>query len=120
MIWAMPVDPITSAIVGSIIGSAVQGVLAPAPVEPAVGIVRMLPVESRQGVMAPPGQGQVQIDGRNYLLSPAAVFRNDLNMIIPPMLVQSPVRVRYTIDPAGTVDRVWILSAAERHLQQHR
>lgn len=116
----MPLDPITSAIVGSIIGTAVQGVLTPAPPEPAVGIVRMLPVESKQGVMAPPGQGQVQIDGRTYLLAPGVVFRNDLNMIIPPMLVQAPVKVRYTIDPAGTIDRVWILSSAEKHFQLQR
>lgn len=116
----MPLDPITSAIVSSVIGSAVQGMLAPAPVEPPTGIFRMLPIESRQGMMAPPWQGQVQIDGQIYLLAPGVVFRNDLNMIIPPMMVQSPVKVRYTIDQVGTVDRVWILSGAEAHFQYPR
>ncbi|MDP1651245.1 MAG: hypothetical protein Q8L56_00815 [Rhodocyclaceae bacterium] len=116
----MPLDPLTSAIVSTVIGSAVQGILTPAPMEPATGIFRMLPVESRQGVMAPPWQGQVQIDGQTYLLAPAVVFRNDLNMIIPPMMVQSPVKVRFTIDQAGTVDRVWILSGAEVHFQYYR
>ena len=116
----MPLDPLTSAIVSSVIGSAVQGMLSPEPPEPAVGIIRMLPAESKNGVMTPPWQGQVQINGHTYLLAPAVVFRNDLNMIIPPMLVQSPVKVRYTIDPIGTVDRVWILSGAEAHLQTNR
>ncbi len=116
----MPLDPLTSAIVSTVIGSAVQGIMAPPPMEPATGIFRMLPVESRQGVMAPPWQGQVQIDGQTYTLAPAVVFRNDLNMIIPPMMVQSPVKVRYTFDQAGTVDRVWILSGAEAHFQYSR
>lgn len=109
-------DPITSAIVGSVIGSAVEGLLTPAPPPPAVGIVRVLPIESRVGVMSPPWQNQVQIDGQVLLLSPGVVIRNDMNMIVPPMLVQSPVRVRYLTDPFGAVQRVWILSAAESQL----
>lgn len=115
----MPLDPISSAIVSSIIGSAVQGILAPAPVEPAVGIIRALPIESKPGVMNPPWEGQVQISGLTLPLSSAAVIRNDLNMVVPPMFVQAPVKVRYTTDLAGAVNRVWILSAAERQLPEN-
>jgi hypothetical protein len=109
-------DPITSAIVGSIIGSAVQGLMTPEPTAPAMGIVRNLPTESKTGVMTPPWNGQVQINGETYLLSPGVVIRNELNMAIPPPMVQSRVPVRYQIDAFGAVYRVWILSAAEATL----
>lgn len=116
----MPVDPITSAIVGSIIGSAVQGLLTPTPTAPAMGIVRTLPMESKRGVMSPPLNGQVQIDGQSYLLSPGVVIRNEYNMAIPPMMMQTPVAVRYQTDAMGAVHRVWILSAAEANLAINR
>lgn len=113
-------DPITSAIVSSIIGSTVQGLLAPAPSVPAAGIVRNLPMESKRGVMTPPWNGQVLIDGQTYLLSPGVVIRNELNMAIPPMMVQAPAPVRYQTDAMGAVYRVWILSAAEATLAENR
>jgi hypothetical protein len=113
-------DPITSAIVGSLIGSAVQGMLAPAPSVPAAGIIRNLPMESKRGVMTPPWNGQVLIDGKTHLLSPGVVIRNELNMAIPPMLVQATAPVRYQTDAFGAVTRVWILSAAEATLADNR
>jgi len=116
----MPVDPLVSAIVSSIISSVVEGALAPPPQEPAMGIVRMLPEESRKGEMLPPAQWEVQIDGKTYQLSPGAQFRNELNMIIPPTMVQEPVRVRFITDFSGAVHRVWILSAAEARLPENR
>lgn len=117
---AMPVDPITSAIVSSIIGSAVQGLLAPPPAAPAMGMVRILPMESKRGVMHPPVNGQTQIDGQLYLLSPGVVIRNEYNMAIPPLMLQAPVPVRYQTDALGAVYRVWILSAAEAQLAENR
>lgn len=117
MIEAM--DPITSAIVGSIIGSAVQGLLTP-PVVPATGIIRALPTESKKGMMNPPWNGQAQIDGQIYLLSPGVVIRNELNMAIPPMMMQAPAPVRYQTDSFGAVYRVWILSTAEATLAENR
>jgi hypothetical protein len=113
-------DPITSAIVGSIIGSAVQGMLAPEPTAPAMGIVRTLPTESKKGVMTPPWNGQVQIDGQTYLLSPGVVIRNEMNMAVPPPMVQARVPVRYQTDAMGAVYRIWILSAAEASLAENR
>jgi len=116
----VPLDPVTSAIVGSIIGSAVEGLLAPAPLPPASGIVRALPVEAQYGLMTPPWNGQVQIDGQTRAVSPGLVIRNEFNQIVPPMMMQAPARVRYQIDANGFVYRVWILSAAEVQLAGQR
>lgn len=120
MIGAMPVDPITSAIVSSIIGSAVQGLLTPEPSGPAMGIIRNLPAESKLGVMNPPWNGQVQIDGQIYLLSPGVVIRNEHNMAIPPPMVRERAPVRFQTDAMGAVNRIWILSPAEAHLAENR
>lgn len=116
----MPLDPITSAIIGSVIGSVVEGVFAPVPVEPAMGIVRMLPEESKFGEMLPPAQWQVQINGQTYPLSPGVQIRNELNMIILPTMVQTPVKVRFTTDFSGAVHRVWILSTEEAREPENR
>ncbi|MBS3935040.1 MAG: hypothetical protein KGZ43_02610 [Sulfuritalea sp.] len=116
----MPVDPVTSAIVGTLIGAAVQGLMAPAPAPPVTGIVRHLPQEAARGMMQPPAYGQVRIDGRTFLLSPAVVIRNEINLAIPSAMVQAPVPVRFQTDTMGAVFRVWILSAAELGLAENR
>jgi hypothetical protein len=112
----MPLDPITSAIVSSIISSVVEGILTPAPVEPAMGIIRNLPSESMIGDMLVPQDGQVRISGKTYPLSPGVVVRNEFNMMIPSMMVQAPAKVRFMTDTMGFVHRIWILSAAEAQL----
>jgi hypothetical protein len=116
----MPVDPLVSAIVSSIISSVVEGAFTPPPQEPAMGIIRTLPEESRKGRMLPPAHWEVQIDGKTYPLSPGVQFRNELNMLILPNMVQGPVRVRYLTDFSGAVYRVWILSTAEARLPENR
>jgi hypothetical protein len=113
-------DPITAAILGSIIGSVVDGVTAPQRVEPAVAMVRMLPEDSKVGQMLPPNRGQVQIDGTSYPLAPGVQIRNELNMIILPTMVLAPVKVRYTTDFLGAIQRVWILSSTEASLSVNR
>lgn len=121
MISSSLMDPILSAIVASIIGSAIEGVLAPAPQAPPVpGIVRTLPETAQMGDMLPPAQWQVQIDGRTYPLSPGVQFRNELNMIVMPAMIQQPARVRFLTDASGAVHRVWMLSAAEARLPENR
>jgi hypothetical protein len=113
----MPLDPITSAIISSVISSVVEGALTPAPVEPATGIVRILPEETKVGKMLPPTRwGEVQIDGKTYTLSPGVQIRNELNMFILPTMLQAPAKVRYQTDFTGAVYRVWILSPAEASL----
>ncbi|MDP1526999.1 MAG: hypothetical protein Q8M20_14395 [Rhodocyclaceae bacterium] len=113
-------DPITAAIVSSIIGSVIEGALAPTPPEPVMGIVRMLPEEARIGNMLPPAQWQVQIDGKTYPLSHGAQIRNELNMMILPTMVEQPAKVRYLLDYSGAVYRIWILSSAEARLSEQR
>lgn len=113
-------DPITAAIVSSIIGSVVEGALTPTPPEPATGIIRMLPEEARFGKMLPPVQWQVQIDGKTYPLSPGVRIRNELNMMILPTMIEQPVKVRYLVDFSGSVHRIWILSGAEARLSEQR
>jgi hypothetical protein len=56
---SMPLDPISAAIVGSLIGSAVESALTPAAPQPVTGMVRNLPVEAKRGVMSAPVNGQV-------------------------------------------------------------
>jgi hypothetical protein len=113
-------DPLTAAIVGSVISTAAQGLLTPAPEEPAMGLVRTLPDGSKIGVMQPVLQGQVKIDGKTYPLSPGAQIRNESNLIVFPTMVQSAVRVRFQLDYTGAVHRVWILSSAEVRLPENR
>ncbi|MDO9242884.1 MAG: hypothetical protein Q7U32_03650 [Rhodocyclaceae bacterium] len=106
-------DPLTAAIVGSVLSSAVEGLLTPAPDLAPQGIMRVLPAESQQGVLRTLGQGQVRIDSKTYPLSPGAQIRDASNMIVFPTMVPTPARVRYQLDFSGAVHRVWILSAAE-------
>lgn len=113
-------DPITAAIIGSVIGSIVDGVGTPPAVGPTVAMVRTIPEDAKIGVMSPPVQWQVQIGGTTYPLSVGAQIRNELNMIILPTMVQTPVKVRYTTDITGAVVRVWILSSTEASLQVNR
>ncbi len=117
----MPGEAIVGAIVSTIISSVVEGILAPSPELPGVGIVRALPQETRKGVMtASPDLGQIVIDGKQMQLSPGAQIRNELNMIIMPSMVSRPAKVRYMVDLAGSVYRVWILSATEVTLPENR
>jgi len=114
-------DPITSAIISSVIGAAIEQVLMPPPPEPAYGIVRMLPDEAKTGEMLPPTAFmQVQIDGKVLPMSPGVQIRNELNMLVLPTMVEQPVKVRYLTDYSGAVYRIWILSSAEARLPENR
>jgi len=81
-----------------------------------MGMIRTLPAESKYGEMLPPQDGQVKIGGKTYVLSPGAVVLNEYNMMMPPLMVQAPVKVRFMTDTMGFVYRVWILSATEAQL----
>ena len=116
----MPVDPITSAIVSSVIGTAIQGALTPEPTAPMSGLVRELPESTLKGLMQPPLRGQVRIDGKTYYLAPAVQVRNDMNMLVFPEMILERVKVRYAIDYMGAVNRIWILSSAEAALPENR
>jgi len=108
-------DPIASALIGSIINAIVDSAAAvPPPVVPTpIGVVRALPAEAKRGWMQPYGFGEVIIDGKTYRLSPATQVRNGENMIVMPGMIRERVMVKYTLDPMGAVQRIWILTPAE-------
>lgn len=118
--YPMAGEAIVSAIVSSIIGSTVEGMLAPPPESPGVGVLRALPEETRKGTLSLAQIGQVIIDGKPMPLSPGAQIRNELNMLILPTMISRPVKVRYMVDWAGFVYRIWILSATEVSLPENR
>jgi hypothetical protein len=112
----MPLDPITSAIVSSVIGSAVQEIAnAPGPSSPvpAVGIPRILPEDTKKGelMVASPTSGS--IDGQPVALAPGVQIRDPFNMLVLPGMIQRAVPVRYQMDVSGAVAKVWILSQQE-------
>ena len=115
----MPLPPLIPAIIGSIIESAAEQMInrpTPPPVVPAgpvVGMLRTLPANSLIGVMEPPSLGVVQISGQTLSLSPAAQIRDERNMLVMPTAIPAAVPVRFTVDPSGAVQRIWILTAAE-------
>lgn len=108
-------NPLIPAIIGSIIDSAGERLMAPPVVVPPhqQGIFRVLPQEALRGIMSPPVQGMVEIDGKPVPLSPAVQIRDPMNMVVMPMMIQGRVPVRYLTDTNGAVFRVWILSAQE-------
>ncbi|MFN6961936.1 MAG: hypothetical protein ACK4N6_06800 [Rhodocyclaceae bacterium] len=112
----MPLDPISAAIVGSILGSAIEAASTPAPPPSATGLVRFLPADAKRGVMRALAEGQVQIDGQTLPLAPGVMIRNESNMILPLPMVPTPVLVRYQTDTLGAVQRIWLLSPAEAAL----
>jgi hypothetical protein len=113
-------DPLVAAIVSSIISSVTEGALAPPPPDPAMGIVRILPGETRKGIMTSSAFGHIVIDGTSMPLSPGVQIRNDLNMLVMPSMIQGPAPIRYQVDVTGFVFRVWILSATEASLPENR
>jgi len=80
----------------------------------AQGSLRALPAEAKKGEMRPPEATKVRIDGKTYPLSPGLRLRDQNNMIIFPGAVKEAVTVRYTVDTMGMIDRVWILTPAEK------
>lgn len=118
----MPPDPFVSAIVSTVISTAVEGMLnapSPQPV-PDLGIVRLLPEDTRIGTMTATNFSHVTLDGKQLPLSPGVQIRNELNILIMPSMVAGPARVRYQLDAAGFVYRLWILSPTEARLPENR
>ncbi len=114
----MPIPSLVSAIVSSIVGSAVDEITAAAarPQGAPMAIVtpgRTVPANTLRGLMVVVGPMNAEIDGQAIALSPGVQIRNEANLIVMPTTLQQPVPVRYLTDPMGAVSRVWILSAQE-------
>lgn len=112
----MPLDPITSAIVSSIIGNAVQEIAnrpPPTAPVPAIGIPRMLPENARKGELTVASPTSAAIDGQPMVLAPGVQIRDPFNTMVLPGMIQRPVPVRYQTDMTGAISKVWILSVQE-------
>jgi len=83
--------------------------------QPEGSINRMFPAETMVGVLAgPPTNGMVQINGRPMRAAPGLQIRNVHNRIVlPTMMTERHVRVRYQLDGMGNAWRIWILTPAE-------
>lgn len=112
----MPVDPITAAIVGSVVGSMIQEIAnAPGPVSPVPieGVPRTLPENTTKGAMQVFSPTSAAVDGQMKLLAPGVQIRDPFNTVVLPGQIRELVPVRYQMDVSGAISRVWILSQRE-------
>ena len=112
----MPVDPISAAIVGSVINSVIQEISAlPGPVAsvPVEGFPRMLPENTVRADMMILDMSTASVNGQPMLLAPGVQIRDPFNMVVMPTQMRSLLPVRYQKDVTGAITKVWILSQRE-------
>lgn len=74
---------------------------------------RKIPAAARLGQAQMQQQNVLSIDGTAWLMSPGATVRDDRNMLTNINALYQVRAVRYTANPQGMLDKVWILSADE-------
>jgi hypothetical protein len=79
----------------------------------AMAQVRQIPNDAKRGRIVHVQGSMVEIDGQPMRLSAGAQIRNRDNLIIMPVSVRPGARVKYTLDGAGQIHRVWVLTAEE-------
>jgi hypothetical protein len=85
---------------------------------PALAFDRPFPPGALRGKMTPGYYPDLTLDGKARKLSPSSRIFNQDNMIeMPAALRGSNIVVNYTVDGAGEIDRVWILTADEAALK---
>jgi hypothetical protein len=85
-----------------------------AALAPAQAQLRAIPDDAKRGQMRFVQEMIVELDGAQTRLSPGAQIRNTDNRILLPSAVPAAgVLVKYQVDPAGLVHRVWILTPDE-------
>lgn len=112
----MPLDPVSAAIVTTVIGSAVQEIAnlpPPSSPLPDVGVPRTLPGDTKIGEMTISSPTNAIVDGQPMLLAPGVQIRDPFNALVLPGMVPRAVPVRYQTDLSGAISRVWILSRQE-------
>ena len=75
--------------------------------------LRTIPADARAGEMRHLGQNAVELNGKPARLSAGAQIRDESNRIILPGALPAGATVKYALDPAGHVHRVWILTPQE-------
>jgi hypothetical protein len=80
----------------------------------ALAQLRAIPDDAKRGTVRPVREMVVEIDGAQARLSPGAQIRNtDNRILLPTALPPDPLLVKYLVDPAGMVHRIWILTPEE-------
>lgn len=75
--------------------------------------LRAIPADAKRAEMSHLSENFVELNGRRVQLSPGAQIRDPLNRIIMPATLPPACVVKYQLDGAGLVHRVWILSPEE-------
>ena len=89
-------------------------VLLAAAASGAAAQIRAIPSEAQVGTMRHLEFTTVELDGEPRTLAPGAQIRDVENRIVMPGTLEQHQPVRYTLDSAGMVFRVWMLSAEEK------
>ena len=76
--------------------------------------LRSIPKEAQHGVIRHLETMVIELNGKPALLSAGAQIRDPDNRLVLPASLTEKVDVGYTLDGAGQVHRVWILSERER------
>ena len=75
--------------------------------------LRTIPADAQRAEMSHVSENMVSLNGKPAQLSPGAQIRDPLNRIIMPATLPPGSAVRYQVDGAGFVHRVWMLSPEE-------
>ena len=79
----------------------------------AIAQLRTIPADAKRAEMSYMSANIVELNGRQLLLSPGAQIRDPMNRIILPGTLPPGSVVKYQLDSAGAVHRVWILTSEE-------
>jgi hypothetical protein len=75
--------------------------------------LRTIPAEAMPAKMRHAGENVVEVNGKPAQLSAGAQIRDASNRIILPAALPPDSPVKFTLDAAGHVHRVWILTPQE-------
>ena len=76
--------------------------------------LRSIPEDAKRGQLRPGREMIVEINGDSVRLAPGAQIRNRENRIVLPVALPPEAQlVKYLVDSAGMLQRVWILSEEE-------
>ena len=76
--------------------------------------LRTIPQDAQTGWMRHLEGTSVELDGVARALAPGAQIRDADNRLVFPVSLQQREQVRYLLDDAGLVSRVWRLSESEK------
>ena len=83
-------------------------------VTPAIAQLRSIPKEAPRGEIRHVQGMYVELNGKPVQLSPGAQIRDTDNRLVLPTSLVEKFDVRYQLDGAGLVHRVWVLTPLER------